>query len=166
MKQLKNNSKVLKKFPSKKPSKNFELYIFLSTIIVIVFIGFLSNRISALEAKVSQLESNKAYTSSRYSNQSKVNELENQIDKLRNKVYDIEESGISNLKDSLNQNNKARWDKIYKGMTKASVKRALGEPDRRIDDDSRFSYWFYSESSDNEFLIFNFGAVDSWEGPN
>ena len=99
-------------------------------------------------------------------NQSKVNELENQIDKLRNKVYDIEESGIPNLKDLLNQNNKARWDKIYKGMTKASVKRALGEPDRRIDDDSRYSYWFYSESSDNEFLIFNFGGVDSWEGPN
>ncbi len=166
MKQLKNNSKDLKGFPSKKPSKNFELYIFLTSIIIIIFMGFLSNRITALEAKVSQLESNKAYTSSRYSNQSKVNELENQIDKLRNKVYDIEESGIPKLQDLLNQNNEIRWDKIYKGMTKASVKRVLGEPDRRIDDDSIYSYWFYSELSDNEFIIFNYGVVDSWEGPN
>lgn len=150
MKQLKNNSKDLKGFPSKKPSKNFELYIFLTSIIIIIFMGFLSNRITALEAKVSQLESNKAYTSSRYSNQSK----------------DIEESGIPNLLDLLNQNNEVRWDKIYKGMTKASVKRLLGEPDRRIDDDLRYSYWFYSELSDNEFIIFNYGVVDSWEGPN
>ena len=47
-------------------------------------------------------------------------------------------------------------------MTKASVKRLLGEPDRRIDDDLRYSYWFYSELSDNEFIIFNYGVVDSW----
>ena len=169
MKQLNNNSKDSKSFPSKKPSKNFELYIFLASIIIIVFAGFLSNRISVLEAKVIQLEDNKPYIPSWYSNQSKVNELENQIEKLRNKVYDLEKSNDSIVKNNFKLNNyfsteDRRWSNVDKGMSKAAVERILGKPDRKVDDNKRFSYWFYDVSPNEQYVTFIDGKVDDWKG--
>lgn len=169
MKQLNNNSKDLKGLPSKKPSKNFELYIFLTSIIIIIFMGFLSNRISVLESKVSQLEGSKPYIPSWYSNQSKVNELENQIEKLRNKVYDLEESNDSSVKNNFKLNDyfsteDRRWSNIDKGMSKATVERILGKPDRKVDDNKRFSYWFYDVSPNEQYVTFIDGRVDDWKG--
>jgi len=97
-----------------------------------------------------------------------VDELKQLVISLNSHIVNLEKrvKHLENLVKVKNINistSKVTWRKLQRGMSFSQVRNLLGEP--KDIDAGYLTYWYYSNKTSTEKVIFSNGKVNSWKEP-